>query len=472
MILLVLFSLFFTYCNSQVGIVASSRKKQVQNIAILDSFPNAIAAYSTEYKLFSNYTNSLVAIRRTSDNAERNFRALRVNNYLDTIAFKNFVGVSSGVVVALLDQSGNGLDASQSTAANQPLLVLNNPYGARLSNDFSNDNLLASLPNNASYRVFISGWFGTQSYIGRTNDTGQTTIPFGTTGALTTGDISTVIYYPENELDSIEIQKIIDVLNSKLSDYSPTDFLRLRWSKAGAKTLPALTGTYSYVDKYGVINNAEYSRTVEAKDWLIVKSFGLSGNLLISGKGLQGQIISIPSGITTFNCGTNQLTGSILELPSSLTGLYCSGNQLTGSIPIPPNNLNILEISVNKLTGNIPPLNNSLVSLRFSNNQITGNIPQLNNNLVIFQGNNNQLTGFSSTSVPVTLGDFRVDNNLLPLVEIEKILSAFVAAGKNSGTRVLSIGGTGNASIETSTQAKADVDTLRSRGWTVKVNGY
>jgi hypothetical protein len=449
---LVLFSLLFAYCNAQLGIIASSKKK-VQEELLLDKYTGAIAAYSTEYKLSSSYSDSLITVRRIDNITEKDFGALRVNNYLDTIAFKAFIGASSGAIVSLLDQTGNGRDAVQLTAASQPLLVLANPYGARLSNDFTNDRLLATLPNNTNYRVFISGWFGTQSYIGRTNAAGQTTIPFGATGVLTTGDISTVIYYPENQLNSTQIQEIITELNSRLPDYGATDILRIRWGTAGAKTLPALTGTnYQYIDRVGTVSNSFYSRTVIAKDWVILRgTFSSSTNIFISTINIQGQLVSIPNNVNTIQCHNNQLTGTIPALPSGLTVFYCYNNQLTGAIPTLPNSITLFWCQ---------------------NNQLTGTIPTLPNNITIFYCNNNQLTSFSGTTVPISLGDFLAQNNLLPLSEIEKILAAFVAANRTTGTRVLNIGGTGNASIVSSAAAKANVDTLRARGWTVTVNGY
>jgi hypothetical protein len=80
-----------------------------------------------------------------------------------------------------------------------------------------------------------------------------------------------------------------------------------------------------------------------------------------------------------------------------------------------------------------------------------------------------KLTGFDGGSVSNTLGDFQAQNNQLTQSSIDAILAAFVAANKTTGTRILNLGGTGNAS-PTGGQNNPDRLTLVSRGWTVQVN--
>ena len=80
-----------------------------------------------------------------------------------------------------------------------------------------------------------------------------------------------------------------------------------------------------------------------------------------------------------------------------------------------------------------------------------------------------KLTGFGGGSVSNTLGDFQAQNNQLTQSSIDAILAAFVAANRTTGTRILNLGGTGNAS-PTGGQNNPDRLTLVSRGWTVQVN--
>ncbi len=87
---------------------------------ILDSFTGAAAAYSLRALTDGNPT--VVRVRRSSDDAEANFTAQDVASG----ALLTWVGTTAsddGHVVTWFDQSGNGNDATQATAANQPLIV-------------------------------------------------------------------------------------------------------------------------------------------------------------------------------------------------------------------------------------------------------------------------------------------------------------------------------------------------------------
>ena len=134
--------------------------------------------------------------------------------------------------------------------------------------------------------------------------------------------------------------------------------------------------------------------------------------------------------LSVFNCNTNQLTGSIpsLSANTALTQFYCYSNLLTGSIP---------SLSANTA-------------------------------LNTFYCYSNQITGFSGGTVSNTLGDFRAQNNLLTQSAVDAILAAFDAAGRNSGTRTLNLGGTGNAAP--SAAGLVSKSNLVAKGWTVTTN--
>jgi hypothetical protein len=88
---------------------------------LLDSFPSSAAAYSLR-NLDKDYLGPLVRVRRSSDNAEQDIFGDYYGN-LDTVGLKNFVGANSGFVTTWYDQSGNAINAPQTTAANQPRVV-------------------------------------------------------------------------------------------------------------------------------------------------------------------------------------------------------------------------------------------------------------------------------------------------------------------------------------------------------------
>lgn len=76
------------------------------------------AAYSTR-KLKSTYSGPAIKVRRSSDSTTQDI-GFDSNGDLDAAALATFVGSNSGFIDTWYDQSGNGNDLSQATAANQP----------------------------------------------------------------------------------------------------------------------------------------------------------------------------------------------------------------------------------------------------------------------------------------------------------------------------------------------------------------
>lgn len=88
---------------------------------LLNTYSGAAAAYSLR-NLSSTYTGALIRVRRSSDNAELDIYGTYQGN-LDTATLLSFVGSGSGYVTTWYDQSGNGRNATQATAASQPRIV-------------------------------------------------------------------------------------------------------------------------------------------------------------------------------------------------------------------------------------------------------------------------------------------------------------------------------------------------------------
>jgi len=131
---------------------------------------------------------------------------------------------------------------------------------------------------------------------------------------------------------------------------------------------------------------------------------------------------------------------------------------LPGSLPNPINAVRLSD------------LGSFLTSFSAYSNQLTGSIPSLSANtaLATFNVSTNQITGYAGGGVSITLGEFYAANNLLTEAAVDAILADFVAANKITGTRILNIGGTGNATP--SAAGLTDKATLVSRGWTVTTN--
>jgi PKD repeat protein len=102
------------------GFITKTNYIEIVFTGLLDTFPNAAAAYSLRLLRLA-YTGSAIRVRRSNDNAEQDIGF--VNDVLDTTALLSFVGANNGFVVTWYDQSGNGHNASQTTQANQPRIV-------------------------------------------------------------------------------------------------------------------------------------------------------------------------------------------------------------------------------------------------------------------------------------------------------------------------------------------------------------
>lgn len=92
----------------------------VVNPYLLDNYSGAGAAYSVR-KLSSSYTGAALRVRRSSDNVEQDIGFVGFD--LDTTALSSFVGAANGQVTIWYDQSGNGRNMNQTTAARQPQIV-------------------------------------------------------------------------------------------------------------------------------------------------------------------------------------------------------------------------------------------------------------------------------------------------------------------------------------------------------------
>ena len=90
---------------------------------LLDQYSGAAGAYSLR-KLRTAYTGSAIRVRRSNDNTEQDIGFTSAGD-LDTASLKTFVGANSGFITTWYDQSGNARNPTNSTAAQQPRIVLN-----------------------------------------------------------------------------------------------------------------------------------------------------------------------------------------------------------------------------------------------------------------------------------------------------------------------------------------------------------
>jgi hypothetical protein len=110
------------------------------------SVPAAVAFSSR--KLRSEYTGSALKVRRSSDNTTQDI-GFRLRE-LDTAALATFVGSGSGFVDTFYDQSGSGLNATQTTLADQPRIVLsgaNDTLNSHVAMRFTGGTMALSTPS-------------------------------------------------------------------------------------------------------------------------------------------------------------------------------------------------------------------------------------------------------------------------------------------------------------------------------------
>lgn len=91
-------------------------------VGLLDAVPGAVAAYSVTRKLRAGYSGPLVRLREDAGNTDRDFYA-NGSGFLDTTvaeAWRVATGATNLFIPKVYDQSGNGFDAVQATAGNQP----------------------------------------------------------------------------------------------------------------------------------------------------------------------------------------------------------------------------------------------------------------------------------------------------------------------------------------------------------------
>lgn len=165
---------------------------------ILDDYSGAYVALSLRL-LDCNYAGSAIRVRRSSDNAEQDIGF--VSNYLDTSAMKTFVGANNGLVVTWYDQSGNGYNATQSTAGYQPAIITsgavnyNNGKPAILF-DGSDDVLLSSIASVSTTEISVFSLFNKTATGGASNVYSRivTLKASGSYDYLNTGWISTYVY--------------------------------------------------------------------------------------------------------------------------------------------------------------------------------------------------------------------------------------------------------------------------------------
>jgi hypothetical protein len=153
---------------------------------LLDTYGGAAAAYSLR-KLSSTYSGNAIRVRRSSDNTETNIGFDGSGN-LDQAALTTFVGAGNGFVTTWYDQSGNGKNATNTTAIRQPKIV--NSGSILLKNGKPNINFTSQTLNIGTSLNISSTSF--MSFLGNSSSTGSPS--------------AAIITYQSNPVDNPELR--------------------------------------------------------------------------------------------------------------------------------------------------------------------------------------------------------------------------------------------------------------------------
>lgn len=143
------------------GLSIPRRRRRASFTGAYDAVPSIVAAYGMR-RLRSAYTGSLLRMRRSSDNAESDFGYMAAG-HLDTAAIVAWLS-GIGYIVKWYDQSGNGYDATQSTAASQPLYVASGQNGRPVLRWDGTDDLLKASVSAAQPTTILTAHKMTSSH--------------------------------------------------------------------------------------------------------------------------------------------------------------------------------------------------------------------------------------------------------------------------------------------------------------------
>lgn len=346
-------------------------------------------------------------------------------------------------VGCVLDYSLQNNHGVQVTSGKRPLFLVDSNNRFYLKHDRIDDVLAIPSLNSGTYTVGISSWCGVQVY-----ETYQkTTEEFQFNPVDTNARVLVQ--------GSITNQQKIDLtawLQTKRLPSGETDVLRL----------------------YSGLNSVNLTVTESSNSgmtWLLGDGQTATGTSCVKTITAPQTLVcraTDPTKITVINWSSKGLYGLLdLSKLTGLTTLYLSSNSLAGSLDVSTNTaLQILFVPNNLLGGTLKlTTNTALQTLQVGNNLLSGNINISTNTVLATAGlSANKFSGFTGT-VANTVGDFNASNNLLSQSAIDAILLAFVNANKTTGTRTLTLNGTGNAAP--SVAGLGYKSTLVSRGWTV-----
>ena len=192
-------------------------------VGLLDLYPNAAAAYSLR-KLRAAYSGSAVRVRKevSSVSSETDIGFL-ADGSLDTISLLTFASdADNGDVFTTTwyDQSGDGLDFVETTAANQGKIVsggvlVTDDGVPAISLDGTDDNLSVTLPATAG--TLLMGGKNTSAFYGFSHTGAYSLLPDSTNTDFPLLVTNFIIF---NSITPSDYANILTILNSSENDFT------------------------------------------------------------------------------------------------------------------------------------------------------------------------------------------------------------------------------------------------------------
>lgn len=191
------------------------------------------------------------------------------------------------------------------------------------------------------------------------------------------------------------------------------------------------------------------------------------------GNGMVGGLpdVSACTALTRYFIYSSNFIGSMPDLSANaaLQFVYVYSNKLTGDVPALGSHPSLTRYYIyeNLLTGPAPSPAGcpSLQFYYIYSNFLSGDLPDFSacTGLQRVYAYNNQFTGWAGGTLPASLNDIRLNNNMLAQAAVDAITLAVDAAGGVSGRLF-----TQNGNAAASATGQAAIDSLRAKGWDVR----
>lgn len=457
-----------------------TRVAAARGTVVLDGTSVAAAAAFGFIRLRSAHAGPVIRVRRSSDNAEQDIAlsgtAVDFSTNGAIAAFCGRATGNHGYITKWYDQSGNGYDSVQATAARQPqvwkdgVAVLQNGRPVA-SFDTAATQLVAPIPalGGAVQFVYVTGTSIDFSPGHRVAATGVTAPEFAHSAwlvfpaALAAGD-------------KAALATAFGVASS--GDWEMV--LAHRGSTSAALQLVTTSAVTSTIDWGDGTTDTPASNASQSHSYasaavsyqIRLKSATSILQLTSSVNAFAFDLSALPGTLTQFTMsGSNMVSGSIANVPTGLTYFYLSGvNTIGGSVAgLPPGLATFYALGSNTVTGSIASLPAGMTTLFVTGaNTISGSTAALPAGMAIFgvQGANT-VTGSATPWRTASMSNVVLTGGALSSAGVDNLLIAL--ANVVSWTGIKNIDLRGNNAGRTSA-SNAAVATMTGLGATVLTN--